>query len=263
MPTMTTAKRAPAKQRGTHSIPAPKLVVKDHEPRILHRVGSLVNDSALGEPKTVGQRMAARRLELKMTQDDVAKRVVFQPKTGSRRNDEVVLSRNAYCMYETGGVEPDLPKIEGIAKVLEVTPQWLAFGVEERKTVASFKFNVAKKTFVPSETWVLPEDWLARNLGVQASDIELFIPHETKKGQFESGDAIIVQRKAEVPGGSFGKFLFVYSGKVRVAELTRPHRSENLKVSMPGSKKPQEIPSHRVQIWGRVIGKIASLERQS
>jgi transcriptional regulator with XRE-family HTH domain len=75
--------------------------------------------------------MAGRRLELRLTQEQVAGHVHFAPKSGRRRNLETVLSRTAYCMYETDNVEPDLAKIEEIAKALAVSPGWLAFGERE------------------------------------------------------------------------------------------------------------------------------------
>lgn len=97
------------------------------QPVKLNRVGSEGRPRS-GNPETLGQRMAARRLDLHLTQAQVARQVRFTPKTGRRRNVETVLSRNAYCMYETDTVEPDFPKLAGIAKALGVSKGWLAFG---------------------------------------------------------------------------------------------------------------------------------------
>ncbi len=102
--------------------------VKVRERRPMNRIGRPVDVAASG-PATLGQRMAARRLELGLTQSHVAKQVRFKPKTGRRRDAETVLSRNAYCMYEIDGAEPDLQKILAIAMALEVGPAWLAFGL--------------------------------------------------------------------------------------------------------------------------------------
>ncbi len=97
--------------------------------RPLNRVGKSF-DPASSPPETLGQRMAARRLELGLTQAQVARQVRFKTKTGRRKNAESILTRNAYCMYEIDGSEPDLQKIVGVAKVLQVSPGWLAFGEE-------------------------------------------------------------------------------------------------------------------------------------
>ena len=101
--------------------------VKVRQRRPLNRVGKSF-DPASSPPETLGQRMAARRLELGLTQAQVAKQVRFKTKTGRRKDAESVLTRNAYCMYEIDGAEPDLQKIVGIAKALQVSPGWLAFG---------------------------------------------------------------------------------------------------------------------------------------
>jgi len=88
--------------------------------RPMNRVGS--PGGGVSELKTVGQRMIHRRLELRLTQAQVAAQVCLQTKTGK------MLSRNTYCMYETGKYEPRLKLIEQIATALEVSPGWLAFG---------------------------------------------------------------------------------------------------------------------------------------
>lgn len=97
--------------------------------RKLNRVGSQAqNTTSPSELETIGQRMTARRLELKLTQKQVADQVMFTRKTGRRRHTQSTLSRNAYAMYEIGESEPDLQKIEGIARALKVSAGWLAFG---------------------------------------------------------------------------------------------------------------------------------------
>lgn len=86
----------------------------------MNRVGS--PGGGVSELRTVGQRMIHRRLELRLTQAQVAAQVRLQTKSGK------MLSRNTYCMYETGKYEPRLKLIEQLATALEVSPGWLAFG---------------------------------------------------------------------------------------------------------------------------------------
>lgn len=99
------------------------------KPRKLNRVGSQMQNTANpSEIETIGRRMTTRRLELKLTQKQVADQVMFTRKTGRKRHTQSTLSRNAYAMYEIGESEPDLQKIEGIARALNVSAGWLAFG---------------------------------------------------------------------------------------------------------------------------------------
>jgi transcriptional regulator with XRE-family HTH domain len=72
--------------------------------------------------------MAQRRLQLRLTQAQVAKQVPFQRKRGTERSARP-LSRNSLAMYETDKSEPNLRLIEGIATALRVSPAWLAFGI--------------------------------------------------------------------------------------------------------------------------------------
>ena len=231
----------------------PPMRVVEKETRTLHRVGTLVNDVALDNPNTVGNRLAARRLELNMTQAEVAEKVFFQPKTGTRKHDSVPLSRNAYCMYETDSVEPDLPKIEAIAKVLGVTPQWLAFGIDERKPVKAFTYVAGKKQ---AESWVIPEDWLIDNLAAKPEDVDLHLVQEYN-ADFSPGDVAIIKRDV-APTTASEKFLFVYKDKARIAHITKPHRSKKLRVFKEADAKNgfEEILASRVQILGRVVGRV-------
>jgi transcriptional regulator with XRE-family HTH domain len=60
-----------------------------------------------------------------LTQGQLAERVTFW---NTHKQEWVALSRSAYCMYEAGDVVPDLHKVEQLAKVLDCSPAWLAFG---------------------------------------------------------------------------------------------------------------------------------------
>jgi transcriptional regulator with XRE-family HTH domain len=79
-----------------------------------------------------GQRMAKRRLELKLTQGSVAARVTLRAKSATQRPIERPMSRATYAMYELDAAEPSLKTMEGIASVLSVSPAWLAFGIGPR-----------------------------------------------------------------------------------------------------------------------------------
>jgi transcriptional regulator with XRE-family HTH domain len=228
------------------------------EKRKLNRVGTLVN-SSLDDPKTIGERMTAQRLKLGLTQEQVASKVVFIPKSGSRRGDEIVLSRNAYCMYETHGVAPDLQKIEEIAKALEVSPGWLAFGIAEEKKVVEFVYDPAKKSFVQDDGWVLSHKWLKANYNVAPDQIGLYMMSDYTEN-FVAGDVAIIEKGSE-PNAIGSSFIFAHKGDIRVAHISRPARSESIRVFSSDLKSHEELPLKSVVLLGKVIGKIGNLER--
>src|SRR5262245_61799343 len=96
--------------------------------RKINRVGSRTPEIGTVVPNTLGQRMTARRIELDLTQDQVASQVRYRPKSGRGKGVEKSLSRATLAMYERDASQPDLQKIEEIAKALKVAPGHLAFG---------------------------------------------------------------------------------------------------------------------------------------
>jgi transcriptional regulator with XRE-family HTH domain len=106
-------------------------VVATAHRRKLNRVGGSSSASVIVPgPKGIGERLTMRRLQLQMTQSEVAQRVRYTPKTGRKRNIEKPLSRNAYAMYESSKAEPNLGVVEEIAQALNISAGWLAFGEE-------------------------------------------------------------------------------------------------------------------------------------
>lgn len=96
--------------------------------RPMNRVQLQNPSAAAGVAKTFAERLTQKRLEKNLTQAEIAAEITFIPKSGVRQGEKCTLSRNAYCMYELGEVEPSLAVIEGLAKVLGVASAWLAFG---------------------------------------------------------------------------------------------------------------------------------------
>lgn len=249
---------APALKKAATKSKAAGRAAKEPERRPLHRVGTHVHAS-MGEPTTIGSRMAKRRLELGMTQETIASQIVFTPKTGKREFDEVTLSRNGYGMYETGQVEPDLDKIVAIAKALGVTPQWLAFGVGERPSVEEFVYDPGKKAFVTESSWLLSEQWISDNFSLNPTDIGLYVISDYS-ANFQPGNAAIVQRNVE-PTAAGGEFIFAFKGRIKVAHVTKPQRSDNIRIFAVDNKTHEEVSAKQIVFLGEVIGKLGSLRR--
>lgn len=224
----------------------------------IHRVGSHVNNDP-SSLDTIGKRMTQRRLELRLTQEQIANQVVFTPRSGAKSKDSVILSRNAYCLYETGGVEPDLLKIMGIAKALDVSPEWLAFGRGERKQVDELYFDSKTTSFKAASSWIISEEWLRDHFGLNPSDVVLTVISEYSQN-FVPGDIAIVRKDSE-PSITGSEFVFGYKGTVRNAQVTRVSRTDTLRVFSTDLKTHEEIPLKSTTILGKVIGKISSTER--
>lgn len=107
--------------------------------RQLNRVSARQAKYDAASAPGIGTRLDQRRLQLQPTQAEVAAAVSFQFKSGKRKHVETPHSRNAYCMYELGKVEPSLKTIVGLAHVLRSSPEWLAFGTG-RKSSSSKRY---------------------------------------------------------------------------------------------------------------------------
>lgn len=253
----TTALKKPTAKRGKH--PAKKAVAAEPEVRRkLNRIGTLVNASA-HTPATIGERMTAQRLKLGLTQEDVASRIVFIPKSGSKRGDEITLSRSAYCMYETKQVKPDLQKIEEIATALECSPAYLAFGIVEDKKVPEYAYDPHTKTFVAEDGWVLNSKWLKAQYNLSPDNVCLFMLSDYSE-HFVAGDVAIVEKDVQ-PSATAATFIFAHKGEIKIGMVTKPPRSESIRVFAPDLKSHEEFALKSVNILGKVIGKIGNLER--
>ena len=78
--------------------------------------------------KALPSRLAQRRNALGLSEEEVSEATIFLPRSEKVQQPRS-LGVNAYRTYEKGDVEPDLAKIEALAKALKTTPEWLAFGV--------------------------------------------------------------------------------------------------------------------------------------
>lgn len=222
------------------------------------RIQSQVHTArSLAAPKTIGERMAARRNELGLSQEQVAKQVTFHPKTGQRGGEKVSLARNTYNTYETDKVPPGLEQIVGIAKALKVQPAYIAFGGEKRPEITEYTFDTTKREFITRANWALDETWLAENFGELPSDLGLMMVPEETAGLREGEIAIV--RKGNEPSAVGGDFVFSHGRQVRCAYVRQVPRSNRLRVYSPDRLNHEEIAATSVHLFGEVIGKVGAL----
>lgn len=95
--------------------------------------------------KEMNERIRQRRLELKMTQQDLAK------KAG--------VNRVTVTGWEKGDYQPNGANLQALANALNITPAWLVDGKEETSSNVSFlKFNKTGGEY-PLISWVSAGNW--------------------------------------------------------------------------------------------------------
>jgi len=209
---------------------------------------------------TVGERLRETREAKQMTQGDVAKLLG--------------LSRAAVTQWETDTTSPSVHKLAEIAKLLETTPQWLAYGVGKEPEViykpaagsVSLKEIVfGEKVDERSEVrdWNIPTDYLKSELRAQDSG-SLFIwrvEGSNMEPLYEYGDKVIVDAGAKRPSPS-GVFL-IWDGvgpslhNVNVVPISGKPVA---RVSSTDGKTDQyEVPADKLQVIGRVRGLIKNV----
>jgi transcriptional regulator with XRE-family HTH domain len=218
----------------------------------MHRVGTI--KGRIEEPKNLGERLISRRLELKLSQGQVADQVSFWNQT---KQDWGTLSRSAYCMYESGDVVPDIPKIEQLAKALKCAPQWLAFGDGNRAEVEEVDYDPETDEFVSKTFWHLNEEWIQSSTGVEPSDLTLIIV-ANNTSNLKAGDVALVLKGSE-PTIHDEEYVFAQDKNLVVASIIKPGRGGNYRIYDVDGRSHREVPFSDLRILGKVLGKIASI----
>lgn len=236
----------------------------------MHRKGSL--KGMIANPTTMQERMTSRRLELDLSQAEVASKIRFYNK---KQSEWKTLSRSAYCMYETGDVLPDIEKIITLAEALQCTPEWLAFGVEKEDTLAEalqcapqwlaegiddlvtleeLEYANARKGFVFARSWPMFSDWLQTQFDVPTESLALFRIDDFAEN-LQPGEMAFVQRDA-APTPAGGAFVYAMDGEVRVDHVTRPSLNGPYRIFDQDRRGHRDVAAKSVTLLGKVVGKI-------
>lgn len=155
---------------------------------------------------TVGDRIIAARKEKDWTQMDLAKRLG--------------ISRAAVGQWEINSTSPSISKLEEVASLLDVTPEWLAYRVIQNETrilyrtpsnekivwIDEMRFGDMRDDLQSIVKWGIPEEFLRRGVGTSDADIILCtINSHAVAPEFEFGDKVLVDRgdRKPSPGGTF------------------------------------------------------------
>lgn len=216
----------------------------------MHRKGSLKGH--IDNPTSLPERLTSRRMELNLSQADVAGRVRFYNKKAAEWKD---LSRSAYCMYESGDVTPDVDKITTLAEILQCTPQWLAFGdTAERAAIQEVEYDPDQKAFTALRPWPMHEDFLQAQYGV-SSDTLALVRIDSFSEKLQPGEMAFVDRSA-TPSSAGGDFVYALKGQVMVDHITQPSVNGPLRVFEPDRRNYKEIKASQLTILGKMVGKI-------
>ncbi|UTC29029.1 putative HTH domain DNA-binding protein [Brevundimonas phage vB_BpoS-Marchewka] len=236
----------------------------------MHRKGSL--KGMIDNPTTMQERMTSRRMELDMSQAEVAAKIRFYNR---RQAEWKVLSRSAYCMYETGDVLPDIEKIVTLAEALQCSPEWLAFGtqkadilaealqtapqwladgIEDLVTLQEVEFAGPRKGFTAARAWPMFADWLQTQFDVPTESLAL-IRIDDFAENLQPGEMAFVQREA-TPTPTGATFVYALDGEVRVDHLTRPSANGPYRIFDQDRRGHRDVPAKSITLLGKVVGKI-------
>lgn len=237
-------------------------------PRHQRRVGSSLAPEV--GTSTFADRLVKRRLELGLTQAQVASRVkiiVRSPGAETLRNtkkshpDQVrkdeagneyvvrPLKRAAYGMYEAGSHLPDLDRVKELAQALETSVIWLAFDVDDSEIQKVWVFDDEAGKFVETEeTWRIAADWATKedHVGVYLMDVIC--------GPYQPNDAVIFSHVDEVSAG-LAQYLFHHKGMTLIADAHAGPKN-SLRYYNADRSSFTDVPMSEVEIAGRVIGKV-------
>lgn len=205
---------------------------------------------------TVGDRIIEARKAKDMTQLDLAKRLG--------------VSRAAVGQWEINATSPSIAKLEEVAMVLNVEPQWLAYNVKpgearvvyrspERDNihwVTELHFGDSVDDVTEGDKWGIPSEYLTRELhsSVEHAAICTVNSHAAEP-DYEYGDKVFIDRSDRKPSPA-GIFVFWDGIGMAFARMQAiPGKEPQVRITQQGADA-YDMPFSEVEIIGRVKGRI-------
>lgn len=205
---------------------------------------------------TVGDRIEQARKSKDMTQLDLAKRLG--------------ISRAAVGQWEINATSPSIAKLEEVAMVLDVEPQWLAYNVKpgearivyrsaERDNIqwlTELSFGDTVDDMTEGAKWGVPAEYLSGELHADLENTAIcLVNSHAVEPEYEYGDKVFVDRSDKKPSPA-GIFVFwdgigVAYGRMQAV----PGKEPKVRITQKGSDA-YEMPFGEVTIIGRVKGRI-------
>lgn len=253
----TSAAKGKPKKLPAAQTPPPVETKAAHQPRIMHRKGS--EKGRVSDPKNLKERLIARRQTLNLSQDEVAKQIVFW---NNKQSEMKTLSRSAYCMYESGEVTPDLGKIITLGKVLKCAPEWLAFGVGDEPSttenlIDEVTWDAQEAVFAVKQSWTFDAEWCLTRFDVEPSELSLAMVDDFTPS-LKPGDLAVVRKGLE-PSAAGGEFVFVQDDEIKVAHVTRPASGDHYRIYSSDRAAHTDAPKADLTFLGKVVGRIGDI----
>jgi transcriptional regulator with XRE-family HTH domain len=205
---------------------------------------------------SVGERIVEARKAKDMTQLDLAKRLG--------------ISRAAVGQWEIDATSPSIAKLEEVAMVLGVEPEWLAYNVRngeprviyrnpERDNIVwvpELVFGSDAEDITEGEKWGMPGDYLVRDLRASPTETAVCVVNShAVEPDFEYNDRVFVDRsdKRPSPAGIFLYWDGIGAAFARMQAI--PGKEPKVRISQKGSDVI-EMPLADVNIIGRIKGRI-------
>ncbi|QJA43150.1 hypothetical protein [Phaeobacter phage MD18] len=205
---------------------------------------------------TVGDRIIEARKSKDMTQLDLAKRLG--------------VSRAAVGQWEINATSPSIAKLEEVAMVLSVEPQWLAYNVKpgearivyrspERDNIQwvnELAFGDTISDITEVDKWGIPSDYLNRELRANAEHTAICtVNSHAVEPDYEYGDKVFVDRSDRKPSPA-GIFVFWDGIGMAFARMQAiPGGEPKVRITQQGADA-YDMPFDGVEIIGRVKGRI-------
>lgn len=205
---------------------------------------------------SVGERIVEARKAKDMTQLDLAKRLG--------------VSRAAVGQWEIDATSPSIAKLEEVAGVLGVEPEWLAYNVRHGEArivyrsperdniswVAELAFGESVEEAKEVEKWGVPADYLVRELRSSPTDTAIFVVNShAVEPDFEYGDKVFIDRSDRRPSPA-GIFLYWDGIGAALARMQAiPGAEPRVRISQKGQDSV-EVLLKDLTIIGRVKGRI-------
>lgn len=204
---------------------------------------------------TVGSRIVEARKAKDMTQLDLAKRLG--------------ISRAAVGQWEIDATSPSIAKLEEVAMILNVEPQWLAYNVKagearvvyrnpERDNITwldELKFGDDPDKLEATDKWGIPAEYLTRELGASLSDSAICtVNSHAVEPEFEYNDKVVVDRSDTKPSPA-GVFVYWDGIGFAFARMQAiPGAEPKVRISSKIGET-MDMPLNDVKIIGRVRGR--------
>lgn len=242
-----------------HASPA---IAKSHQPgkrtgkpsrAVIARRSDLYGSDIGLDLTTLGGRLAYARLRAELTQEALAEAV-----------DKVRGTINA---YESDKIAPPIDIVTRLAKVLKVSPSFLAFGehsvkMTEHGNAAEDVVNIDEITFGRDGSYVsgafaMPKA-MAESYVPEVSSLKVYVmDHNAPVFNLRSGDRVFADTSVTEITNRYDMYLIEVPGGMEIVRST-PTLAKTAKISLEGGRGDRfDVRSATVNVIGAVVGQIS------